>query len=94
MAATWAIDSFAFANRGRRTVNVTATRTDGIESRTYRVSGFNVRPGIPLATELDRLRGEFTKQADADASWGVPTLDNLFPGAATALKTALDAMES
>lgn len=94
MAATWEIDSINFDNRARREVRCVATRTDGELSRTYTVARFHVREGVPLADERDRLVAKFLSAAQNDASWIVPEFVEMFPDAATAMKTALDAAEA
>jgi len=93
MAATWSVDDITFADRARRVVQITATRTDGLTSRTYTIGSFLIRQGVPLSQEGDRLAGDLKALADADTAWSVPDFDTLFPNAVVAMKTKLDALE-
>lgn len=93
MAVTWVIDDYQFVNQARREITVLATRTDGAKSRQYRLPSFLMREGVSPGDEGDRLVADLKAIADADKSWNVPELAELFPNAGTVLAAKLDALE-
>jgi hypothetical protein len=93
MAATWVIDDIQFVDRATREIIVTATRTEGAISISYRLNSFIIRTGETLGNEGDRLAADLKALANADKAWNTPDLSTVFPNAATVLAGKLDALE-